>query len=92
MTPFPTHSYMAMESAIVVSASAAAAYLDAFVVSIVAPVAIVASFARFANVAMALAFCACWAAFACMALSCQIISASAAARSRYVSLLAFRYI
>ena len=80
-----------MEYANVVSASAAAAFLDASTSSPVAPAAIIAAyFARFANVAMTPAFCARRAAFACMALSCLIVSSSIAARSRSASLLVFR--
>jgi hypothetical protein len=81
---------MAMVSPKVVSASAAAAFPIAYDSSVDAPAAIAASFARFAKVAMIVAFCAYMDAYACLILSCMVASASAAARSMSPSRSAFR--
>jgi len=79
---------MAMESAKVASASAVAYFLFASASFVVAPTAIVASFARFENVAMAFACFAYLFASACLTVSCMVDSASIAARSLPASRLA----
>jgi hypothetical protein len=81
---------MAMVFAIAVSASAAAASPSAFASSADAYVAIGASFARFAKVAMTVAFCACLASSSCLILSFLTVSPSAAARSMSISCMALR--
>ena len=83
------HFCMAMVFAKDVSASAAAAFHAASEFYADAPAAIAASFARFAKVAMTVAFCVCLDASACLILSCLAASASAAAESLPASRLAF---